>query len=327
MELMSANGALTLLNGAGANTGTFTANQLSAINATLSGGGGASSLNGGTHGLVINGNGSATQGEIVFPTSTSGVVAFTQPTGVGASPGFSLNGNISLANGTVIGDTANGTLQVATSTGTFGTIQLGATGATTGSQIVSTGSGNMSLLRGDGSNNSAVTASQFNANNFKTSNMSLSGSVIYGNASFTAANGEITWPSSNTGTVAFTSATGTLAGPAFSFNGTIAGIQIVETSSSGATAVAATNSGGTYHCTSNTAWVLPVPAAGLWYTFVNNGASTVTVATNNTGAQSIFATGLTGGTRTAPTSITSSIRVECYDGTNWVITAMTGTWT
>jgi hypothetical protein len=78
--------------------------------------------------------------------------------------------------------------------------------------------------------------------------------------------------------------------------------------------------------TGTVAFTLPAPALGLQYIIANVVAGqTLTVASQSPGSQSIFAPGLTGGSRTTTVQFTAAM-FTCYDGTNWLMHGIDGVW-
>jgi fibronectin-binding autotransporter adhesin len=165
------------------------------------------------HTTIYSYNGSAATPAVNFDLGQN--ANFGGNVTIPASDYYAWSGNTQLLSPT------NGTLQVASSTGAFGSLLLGATGSATGIKLVSTNA-TLTLSGGDGTN---LYGTSFSTGNFTIPGI---GSLINSSSSLilTAGSGgnagKITFPNVSTGTVAFAQATGTLTGPGFSFNGAVA---------------------------------------------------------------------------------------------------------
>lgn len=139
----------------------------------------------------------------------------------GSTAGGALPSPSSLGGTTQLLAPADGTLQVTTSTGTFGSVLLGATGNTTGIKLASSAAV-LSLTRGDGSGGTQlqIPTGSFLAGVANVSGIYVGISGLYGGGG-NGAQGNITFPSVNTGAVGFQKATGALTGAAFTFDGDV----------------------------------------------------------------------------------------------------------
>lgn len=275
------------------------------------------------------GVGAGTTGILAFPSATTGTVAFSQATGTLVAAGFSFNGNISLANGTWLGDTANGTHQITTSSGGFGTLLLGQAGATTGVQLVSS-SQELKIQNGAGTAID-VTAASFTLGSSR---------IVASSSNPGLPQGSIAFPAAGTGTMALYPATGTLTGPGFSLAGSISGGSHQVVSKTGAyTLVATTNSaaGDSDKTFTNAGAVASVPFAlfactsstlGQHARFmdVNSSAGVGFTVTSN-GADTIIIGGVTGTTKTVITTTLdgSTLELECAVAGTWFPVAAVGT--
>lgn len=170
-----------------------------------------------------SGSASATTRDTTLYRDSAGVI------GINAGLSNTATGALKLAltqygNGSKLADTADGTFQFTTSTGTFGSLLMGATGTSTGIKLVPS-NGALVLKRGDdsGALSLQVPSGNFVIGTINTQGIAIlssGGGGVYGQGG-NGGMGVIAFPSATTGPISFQKATGTLAGAAFTFDGPI----------------------------------------------------------------------------------------------------------
>lgn len=250
---------------------------------------------------------------------TGGTGTFTGGLTVGASSTIAYNGSTQLLAST------NGTLQVTTLAGAFGTLLLGANGAGTGIRLVSSAN-TLTLQNGNG----VATGT------FATPGLTVSGTTVVNSTGSNNVGLYVGPNASGIGITHFTAmpnqtklvtdiTTGTV--PGFLLQG-----QYVETRTTSPRNLAFIDIGTSFDNTGASAQIvynLPTAVKGYKYRFRNSDAGAAFTKIQCPGTDRIALSGTLGG---SPSSLTSTavwttIDLECIKTGTWVVVALTGTWT
>jgi hypothetical protein len=285
----------------------------------------------------ITGVGTLTAGSIPFTLLSGSATAAQIPSTLNATTFSGLvtlaSAGAALSNGTKLLDTANGTLAVQTSTGTFGTLLLGAAGTTTGIRLRAV-NGTLNIEDGIGGSTVSLLMGFGNFNNSVAIGTGLNGTYINsnfvsgGNGSQTT--GKITFPTTTTATVTIAGATAPAIGvPAVTVAGGL-GYQATTVNLSGSFTLTAAQSGMFVYTTGTAPITVTLPAAanGLVFEIISNTTAAVTVST---GATNMRTSGLTdAAARTMGAYVSggnqTSIKLTC-NGSVWFVTNVVGSLT